>query len=35
MLLAQMLLKFKNPKELSELPSVARLVGVLLYFLQA
>lgn len=32
MLLAQMLLKFKNPKELSELPSVARLVGVLLYF---
>lgn len=32
MLLAQMLLKFKNPKELSEVPSVARLVGVLLYF---
>lgn len=32
MLLAQLLIQFKNPKELSEIPSVAKLTGVLLYF---
>lgn len=32
MLLAQLLIKFKNPKEMSELPSVAKMAGILLYF---